>query len=112
MGVRELYGWSPRTVTVDAEGKVLSVSVTESRFTTRERSLLLASVRLENAARNGHGILLSEAMDPDNQFAFEGFGPRKDWSEIAAAAHQKAYLAEHPNVDTTGLRWGVRRRGV
>lgn len=57
MTVRELHGWTPKTVTVDAEGNVVSVAVTQSRFTPREVTLLLASRRAESAPRGSHGWL-------------------------------------------------------
>ena len=63
-----MNGWSPSSVTRDADGKVLSVTTTEPRFTPDDKALLLASRR---RVRGTHGILMSEALDPANQFAFE-----------------------------------------
>lgn len=96
--------------TLDAEGRVVSVTVTESRFTPEERALLIASRRAEQVLIGEHGLPLSEAMDDKNQFAYEGTGPRTDWAQKAIDDRVKAYKAQHPDADTHALRFGVKRR--
>ncbi len=107
MTVRELNGWAPKTVTLDADGNVLSVTVTQPRFTPRERALLLASRRSEKALRGRHGLLLSEATDAKNQFAFKVPPPAQDWAQKKLNDVQDAYKKAHPGVDTDSLIWRV-----
>lgn len=91
MTIRELHGWSPRTVTVDADGQILSVSVTGSRFTRTEVARLLASRRAENAPRGSHGLPLTEATDPANKDAFTVPLPVTDFAAKALRREQDAY---------------------
>lgn len=103
-----MNGWTPATVTLDADGNVLTVSVTESRFTPHSVEVLLASRRREQSL-NEHGIPYAEAMDPANQFRFRAVGPRIDWSAEAVRKAQKAYREQNKDVDMSSLRWGVEK---
>lgn len=109
MTVRELYGWSPKTVTLDADGAVLSVSRSEPRFTPRERALLLASRRAARAPRGQHGHLLSESTNADNQFAYRVSGPRMDWAAKALSDAEESYKKKHPNADMKALHFSVEK---
>lgn len=91
MTVRELNGWSPATVTTDAAGNVVSVTVAESRFTRAEVDVLLASRRDEREPRGRHGYTLSEATDPANADAFYVENPTRDFAQQAYDRAAKAY---------------------
>lgn len=110
MTVRELNGWVPATVTFGAAGEVVSVSVSEPRFTRDEVALLLASRRAEGAPRGEHGLLLSEAMDPANQFAFEATDPVMDWAQKTLNAARDAYRKKFPKSDMSAVHIRVRKR--
>jgi hypothetical protein len=107
--VRELNGWAPKTVTLDADGRVLSVTVTQSRFTPRERALLLASRREANAPRGRHGLLMSEATDAKNQFAYTARGPITDWAQKRLDDFEDAYKKKHPTADMGSLHFWVEK---
>jgi len=108
--VRELNGEPQASVTFDPDGNVLSVTVAEPRFTPADKATLLASRRLEMAPRGDHGILLAEALDPANQFAFEVEPPVMDWAAGARNSFIETYKKRHPNVDMSAMHIRVRRR--
>ncbi len=105
--VRELHGWAPKTVTLDADGNVVSVTVTQPRFTARDRELLLASRRAEKVRRGSHGHPLSEATDPANQFGYKVPPPKQDWAQKKLNEVQEAYKKANPNADIGALLWRV-----
>ncbi|MGB3733133.1 hypothetical protein, partial [Microbacterium sp.] len=107
--IRELNGATPVTVTFDAEGNHLTTSVTTPRFDTHEKALLLESRRAEHEPRGRHGLKLSEATDPANQFAYQVPPPRQDWAQKKLNEVQAAYMKSHPGVDTDALLWRVER---
>jgi hypothetical protein len=107
--VRELNGWAPRSVTLDADGNVVSVTAAAPRFTPRERALLLASRRAEKVQRGRHGIPTSEATDRRNQFSFKVPPPSQDWAQKKLNEVQAAYEKSHPGVDMGSLLWRVER---
>lgn len=109
MTVRELNGWAPKTVTLDADGQVLSVTITQPRFTPRERALLLASRRDEKAPRGAHGRLLSETTDPRNQFAYRVPPPTQDWAQRKINDVKAAYAKAHPGIDMDALLWRLEK---
>lgn len=86
------------------------VTVSEPEFTERDRLMILAQRRDESLPRNAHGILLSEATDPANEFAFEVVGPTTDFSERLMNKKQKKFRDEFPDDDHDALLWGVRRK--
>lgn len=86
------------------------MTVTEPRFTPGETALLLASRRAEQAPRGSHGFLLSEAMDPKNQFAFRVPDPGMDWAAKALHDAQERREREYPNESMAGLMWRVEKR--
>ncbi len=88
---------------------MLSVSKTESRFTARERSLLLASRRSEKVIRGQHGRPMSEATDSKNQFAYRVRGPFTDWAQRKLNETEAAYKKKHPDVDMTSLHFTVEK---
>lgn len=107
--MRELHGHAPRTITLDADGHVVSVAVTEPRFTARERALLLASRRAEKARRGRHGRLLSETTDAANQFAYSARGPITDWAQKKLDEAEAAYKKQHPDADMGSLHFWVEK---
>lgn len=108
--MRELHGWTPKTVTLGADGEVLSVSATQSRFTPREVALLLASRRAEHAPRGSHGFLLSEATDPANKDAFTVPLPVTDFAEKALVRERKRYRDRWGDDALEATLWRVEKR--
>ena len=111
MSVRELHGWAPTTVTVDADGNVLSVSATSPRFTRRDVHLMLASRRAERAPRGSHGHLLVEATDPALQNAWVVDLPTTDFAAAKLKKAQDQYAKSYPDADMGSVLWRVRREG-
>lgn len=107
MTVRELNGWAPASVTYSPDGEVLSVTVSEPRFTPAEKAALLAARRSANAPRGSHGFLLAEASDPKNQFAFQVPPPSRDWAQAKLNEAHEAYRKRYPDADMDSLLWRV-----
>lgn len=106
--MRELNGWAPATIFYSPDGEVVSIAVTESRFSREDVALLLASRRLERAPRGRHGHLLSEATDPKNQFAWKASKPIRDFAQAAIDKAQSTYARTHKGADDIdSLLWGV-----
>lgn len=105
-----MHGWTPKTITLGADGEVLSVSVTESRFTPREVALLLASRREENAPRSSTGIKLTEATDPANADAFTVPLPITDFAVKKLRREQDAYEKRWGKEAMHDTLWRVQMR--
>lgn len=71
---------------------------------------MLAQRRETNLPRGSHGHLLSEAMDPDNQFAYDVEGPVVDWAQAKLDEVQERYKKANPNADTHAMHWTVKKR--
>lgn len=110
MTVRELNGWSPASVTYGIDGSAVSVTVAEPRFTLTEKLLLLAARRKSREPRGPHGVLMSEAADPANQFAFKVPNPVTDHAALALSNAQRAWAKKHPDADPATRLWRVERR--
>ncbi len=110
MTVRELNGWAPASVTYSPAGEVLSVTVTEPRFTPEEKFLLLASRREDMRPRGGHGLLLSEATDPANADAYTVPLPLTDFAEKALSNAKKKYRDRWGADALDNLLWRVERK--
>lgn len=95
-------------MTLNADGDVVSVTVTESRFTPMDVDILLGSRRLD-ASRNEHGIPYAEAMDDANQHKFKAVGPRMDWSAEAIRRAKARYDDANKHTDTSSVRWSVEK---
>lgn len=108
--MRELHGWTPKTVTLDTDGNVVSVTATQSRFTPREVALLLASRREENAPRGSHGFKLSEATDPENKDAFTVPLPITDFAEKALIRERKKYSDRWGQDALDATLWRVEKK--
>lgn len=98
------------TYEYDGDRLVRAVTVREPEFTPGGVALLVASRRWE-AELGPHGFPLSEAMDPANQFAFEGYEkPRMDWADKAMQDAKDRFYEANPKANRNGHRWGVRWR--
>lgn len=100
--MRELNGHATRSVAVDVNGNVLSVTVTEPRFTRWEVALLLASRRREEQPRGDHGYTLQEATDPANMGRFKLGTPTTDF---AAKARAEGLEVAKKTYGDDAMRW-------
>lgn len=107
MTVRELNGWTPKTYTVGPEG--VTVTVTEPRFTPREKAMLLASRRADAAPRGRHGMLLSETTDPENQFAYKALPPVTDHAQKVIDKAEAEYRKKYPEAPMGALLWRAKK---
>ena len=106
-----MNGWAPATVTYSPDGEVLSVAVSEPRFSPGEKALLLASRRADQQPRGSHGWLISEATAPENQFKFRVGAPTTDFAAKALATAQESWQKKHG--DKAGmdhLLWRVEKQ--
>jgi hypothetical protein len=89
---------------------VRSVTVREPEFDAGEVALLVAS-RRRAGELNEFGIPYSEAMDPANQFAWEGQElPKMDFSVKAARDKSDQYYEANKKANRNGHRWGPPKR--
>lgn len=102
-----MNGWSPTTITVDAVGEVVSVTVTEPRFTPAEKAVLLEARRRALAPRGQHGHLLSDATDPKNQYRWRAPLPRQDYAQAEINRLQDEYRKKYPDADLSSYLWRV-----
>lgn len=107
MTVRELNGWAPEQVTVDAAGNVISVTAAAPRFTRKDKALLLAARRKAIEPRGSHGITFAQATDPANDASSpKATGtfiakPRVDFAAEAVRIAQEKW----PKDDKRALLW-------
>lgn len=113
MSPRRLWGWEPAEFhePIVEDGLQVGVRVTrESEFSAQDVALLMAHMRNEGD-RGPHGIPMSEAMDPDNQFAFVAAeAPQIDWAEKALGDAKDRYYEQFKDSKRHGHIWRVRRR--
>jgi len=76
-------------------------------FSPVDIGLLLAAREMQ-ADVGPHGLPMSVATNPENQFAFEAGLPVTDWASRTLAAEQKNYYASYPDADRSGHLWRVR----
>ncbi len=88
------------------------MTVRESEYNDRDRALIAASWRADQAPRGRHGILMSEAMDPANQFAYEAVGPREDFAQSAINKAEAELESTRSKDDHRSLSFGVRLRSL
>ena len=88
----------------------MTVVTRSPEFTAEDVAVMLAARRI--AADVGpHGIPMSEAANPVNQFEFEGYEkPRTDFAEKARRDAMDAFYKRYPDADRNGHMWGVKRR--
>lgn len=92
----------------DAAGNLTGVTIVtrDPEFTGADRAWALASYRAEMEL-GPHGIPMSEAMDPANQFVFRGpAAPKVDWAEKALKDSMDAFYKANPNANRNGHKWG------
>lgn len=88
----------------------MTVVTREPEFSRDDVASLLALRRLEQEI-GPHGFPMSEATDPANQFAFEGYEkPRTDYVEKARRDAMEAFYKRYPDANRNGHIWGVKRR--
>lgn len=90
----------------------MTVVSRDPEFTPLDLARLLAS-RRKDGELGPHGIPLSEALDPANQFAFDApEKPSIDWAEKTALDQMDRYYKTRPKGESrNGHRWGrVTRR--
>lgn len=84
--------------------------VREAEFSDLDVALLHAHI-LNEREIGPHGIAMSEAMDPKNQFAFiADEAPAVDWAAHALGRAQDRYYEANPTAKRHGHHWTVRRR--
>lgn len=93
-------------MTLDAAGDVVSVTVTEPRFTPHEVALLIASRRADSVPRGPHGLPLSQSTDPKNKGKFK-VEPITDFATEALHRAQKAWEKQRDVVDVDAFIWPV-----
>lgn len=88
---------------------MVSVTITEPRFSRADVELLLASRRAERAPRNPYGVLLSEATDPAMKGRWVIPNPSRDFPAQMLHARQAEYRKKYPDADHGSLLWRVDR---
>ena len=64
---------------------------------------------IQSVPRNRLGVPLAEAMDPANQFKYQGLDkPEMDWSEKAVEDKKDAFYKANPDASRNGHRWGLK----
>lgn len=107
MTVRELHGWAPAQVTRDVDGRVLSVTTVEPRFTPQEVAILLASRRRDRVPRGPHGLPLSVSTDPKNKGRFR-VEPITDFATEQINRVQDSWRKNYGDVmDVDAMIWPV-----
>ena len=97
------------TFTYDGDRLVGSVTVREPEWTPAEVALFLADGRVRSVPRNRLGVPLAEAMDPANQFKYQGLDkPEMDWSEKAVEDKKDVFYKANPDASRNGHRWGLK----
>lgn len=105
-------GWVPRehtTFVYDGDRLVETVTRKEPEWSKAERDLMVAFTLLE-AETPSHGVPLSEATDPANQFAYRVPDPVVDFAAKALADHEAAFDKKYPDQNKNGYLWQVERR--
>lgn len=106
-------GVEPAEVTTfeyDEAGRLVSaVTVREAEFSAWDRAVLVADWKRTNVLRGRHGLPLSEALDPANQFGFEVLPPLTDWAQKKLNEVQDAFKKKYPEADMDALLWEVKK---
>lgn len=114
MSPSRFLGIEPAEVTTfeyDEAGRLVSaVTVREAEFSAWDRAVLVADWGRSSARVGRHGRLLSEALDPANQFAYEVPPPVTDWAQKKLNEAQEAYKKKYPQADMDALLWEVTMR--
>lgn len=109
-----MRGWEPAEFhePIFENGSQVGVRVTrEPEFSPDDVALMLARIEDRARPRNSLGILLDDATDPDNQFAYVGRdAPIVDWAMRAVELKRDAYYEANPNISRAGHIWLLRPR--
>lgn len=93
----------------DEDGRpVRTISIPEAEWSRADVALLIASRQREKEI-GAHGIPMSEATDPKNQFGFTT-GLVMDWAERSRLDAIEAHKKKNPKQNLNGLMFPVRRR--
>jgi len=107
---RRLWGWEPREVAefeYDDAGRVKrSVTTREPEFDLWQVALLTGSHEIESAPRGPHGVLMSEATDPANQFRYK-VRTFTDYAEKAIGDHEERLDKQYPDANKHGRIFAV-----
>lgn len=91
-----MRGWEPREFTeyeYEGDRLVRSVTYKEPEFSRGDVASAIAE-QIRAADIGPHGIPMSEAMNPENQFGFKvSEKPEMDWAAAAIGKAQDAYYA-------------------
>lgn len=89
---------------------VRTVTYREPEFDAAEANLMLAFQALEDDM-GPYGIPVSEAMDPDNQWAFEApAAPRVNWAVKAVDDFRDQFYEANKDASRNGHQWYVKRK--
>lgn len=102
----------------DGAGRMVrAVTVREPEFSAWDRALFYDLWSTEKAPRGSHGVLLSEATNPDNQYAFDvprnerGVPtPATDYAQKALEDAQAEYRSRYPNEPMGSKLWRVKKK--
>lgn len=104
--------WEPAEFheNVYRDGVLIGVRVTrEPEFSPHDVAMLEAHLELEARPRNSLGVLLEEATDPANQYAYRAREiPLVDFALAAVEARRDAYYEQYPKTDRHGHIWGLK----
>lgn len=79
----------------------------EPEYDEGDRAALFAARDEERAPRGRHGILISEATDPDKQYRWKVPLPTLDFAQAELDKAKKRYLKAYPDADADALLWRV-----
>lgn len=86
------------------------MTVSEPVWTPDDLAVALASRRASQEPRNAHGILLSEATDPELQEQWEVPLPKRLYPDAKLRKAQADRRKRFPDEDERALIWNVRRK--
>lgn len=86
-----------------------SIETREPEFRPVDKAMLLAHLELEARPRNSLGVLLEEATDPANQFAYTARDkPLTDWAAATVGAKQDAFYKNRKDAARHGHIWTLK----
>lgn len=85
------------------------MTVREAEFTEWDVAVLLADRTEAKKPRGRHGIPLSEALDPGNQFAYVARGPVTDWAQKKLNEAEERYRKANPKADMDSVHFWVEK---
>lgn len=113
-----MTGWEPAEITVyeyDSDGRLMhSITVREAEWDDDQVALLLASRRNELRDPTGHLLvestdLLANPANVDGTHYYVADAPHVNWAQRAEQQARDAFKRDHPDADTAGFFWPIRR---